>query len=310
MALSGSIDFNMTRNEIINDALIHCGAIEEGESPSAAATEFAARQLNRMVNTWSGTGLKLWRQKDAVLFLTKGTGQYAIGTGHATTADDAVKTEVATAGVASDTSLVVDSITGIASGDNIGVQLDDGTLHWTTVNGAPTGTTVVLTTGLASASAVDSHVYAYTTKLPRPIRIMNARRRAADGNDIPIAVVSREIYFDTPNKTVESLPVRVYYDPQLTTGQMYVWPSPSSVQDRIYFTADLPLQDFDTSADNPDIAPEWLDAMVWGLAMRLMPSYGTPADIRAEIRLNASDSFKAAQDMNVEFAPLCFELGY
>lgn len=58
----------------------------------------------------------------------------------------------------SETAMVVDSITGFANGDIIGVQLDATTkgfkdIHWTTINGAPTGSTITLTTGLPSAAA-------------------------------------------------------------------------------------------------------------------------------------------------------------
>ena len=42
MATSGSVDFTLTRDEIINDALVQIGAIEAGETPSAADTAFAA----------------------------------------------------------------------------------------------------------------------------------------------------------------------------------------------------------------------------------------------------------------------------
>ena len=63
----------------------------------------------------------------------------------------------------SETSLEVDSISGISNGDIIGVQLDSVTrgfkdIHWTTVNGVPAGSTVVLSAGLPSAAAVGNEV--------------------------------------------------------------------------------------------------------------------------------------------------------
>ena len=36
MATSGSVNFDLTTSEIIGDALVHCGAIEQGEAATAA----------------------------------------------------------------------------------------------------------------------------------------------------------------------------------------------------------------------------------------------------------------------------------
>lgn len=56
-------------------------------------------------------------------------------------------------GAAAATSLTVASIAGISSGDVIGVLLDTGLTHWTTVSAAPSGSTVTLTAGLPSVAA-------------------------------------------------------------------------------------------------------------------------------------------------------------
>jgi hypothetical protein len=55
--------------------------------------------------------------------------------------------------------MVVDSIAGVATGDIIGVALDTGLWHWTTVNGAPVGVTIVLTAALPSAAANNNIVH-------------------------------------------------------------------------------------------------------------------------------------------------------
>jgi hypothetical protein len=55
--------------------------------------------------------------------------------------------------------MVVDSIAGVATGDIIGVALNTGLWHWTTVNGAPVGVTIVLTAALPSAAANNNIVH-------------------------------------------------------------------------------------------------------------------------------------------------------
>ena len=52
------------------------------------------------------------------------------------------------------TTLTVNSITGLASGDVIGVKLDTGLYHFTTINGAPSGSTVTLTAALPGSGVV------------------------------------------------------------------------------------------------------------------------------------------------------------
>lgn len=54
---------------------------------------------------------------------------------------------------ASAASITVSSINGFSSGDHIGVALDDATQHQTTINGAPSGSTITLTDALPSAAA-------------------------------------------------------------------------------------------------------------------------------------------------------------
>jgi len=52
-----------------------------------------------------------------------------------------------------ETAIVVDSIRGIDDGDAVEIDLDDGDVHRTIVNGAPSGFTVTLTVALPSAAA-------------------------------------------------------------------------------------------------------------------------------------------------------------
>jgi len=70
----------------------------------------------------------------------------------------ALDTTLSVAGVGADLTVTLSSVTDITSGDVIGIQLDSGEAHWTTVNGAPVGNVVTLTVALPSASANGSRV--------------------------------------------------------------------------------------------------------------------------------------------------------
>lgn len=289
MATSGSTDYNDTRAELVTDALVLCGAVAAGDTPSAEDSTYAVRQLNRMVKAWQADGTHLWKTEEAVVFLTKGTTKYTLSSTGDHASISHVKTELAADAASGAGTITVDSITGISNADQIGVELDDGTLHWTTVNGAPSGTTVTLTASLAGAASTDNHVYAYTTRLARPLRMTSARRRDEAGNDIPMLEWSRVEYFDTPNKTAEAPSTAAYYDPQLTAGELHLWPAPNTVKDRILLTVDMPIEDFDAAGNNPDLPQEWLDCLVWNLADRLVPSYGTPLEQAVKIEATAGN---------------------
>lgn len=67
-------------------------------------------------------------------------------------------TTLAVAASTSDASVTVTSATGITNGDVIGILLDNGKTHWTTVNGAPSGAVVTLTAAMPSAAAIGKSV--------------------------------------------------------------------------------------------------------------------------------------------------------
>lgn len=70
----------------------------------------------------------------------------------------ALDTTLSVAGNGTDIMITVTTVTGITSGDVIGIQLDSGAAHWTTVNGAPVGNVVTLAVALPNNAAIGSRV--------------------------------------------------------------------------------------------------------------------------------------------------------
>jgi hypothetical protein len=116
----------------------------------------------------------------------------------------------------------------------------------------------------------------------RPLMCENFRRKV-DGVETPVRKVGRQTYMRQTNKSSEGKPVMAYYDPQLTNGVLYLWPTPDSGKDQLIFDYREPLEDFDNGTDNPDFPVEWLDAIVYNLAVRLIPMYEVRGDDRAFI---------------------------
>ena len=76
--------------------------------------------------------------------------------------DKSNSTTLSANAIATATTLTVTSISGMASGDVLNVLCDDGRVHTTTINGAPSGSTVTLTDAMPAAAASGKGVCAYT----------------------------------------------------------------------------------------------------------------------------------------------------
>ena len=308
MATSGSTDFNLTANDIVTRSLRHLGMFQGGEAPAAEDMATGIEGLNVLVKQLPAEGINLWKQEELILWLVKGTTKYSIGPTGDHAAISWVRTTLSAAAVATDATLTVSSIAGMSSADFVGIVLDDGTLQWDTINGAPAGSTVTLTGTVDSAAASGNQVWTYTAKPSRPLRMNTPRRRDSAVQDIPIWDVSRQEYFDTPNKTSQASPVNVYYDPQLTNGEVHVWPAPDTVNDTLLFTAKMPIEDFDGSTNNPDLPQEWLGGLAWMLADEIALEYEIPPDRHARINIKAEQAkayLKAwdFEDDSVSFQP-------
>jgi hypothetical protein len=120
MATSGSYIYTITANDIIKEALLVCRAYDPNQSLESEDQETGLRSLNMMIKSWQAQGYHLWTLEDAIVFCTDSTESYDLGsTGdHSCKASDFINTEVATAGSTSDTTLVVDSSTGMAGAPN------------------------------------------------------------------------------------------------------------------------------------------------------------------------------------------------
>jgi len=312
MATSGVMTFRLNRDQIITQSLIKVGGLdpESAVGPSATQITNAAINLNAMVKVWETKGLELWERKYAVIFPQKGQGIYALGTpgpggDHATLSNNlnvgsflnttlpstvTVGSSTITLSTITDNGTVGTAAYTILSGDNIGIEADDGTMYWFTVNGAPSGNTVTLNIPTTVNSSAGNTVYAYRTKLFRPLRVLAGFYRQAAGNDVPIRIISRDEYNLFGVKTSTGVPIQAFYDPQTNTGLLEIYPQPVDVDGQLYIEIQKPIEDFVTSTDDFDFPQEWCEALIWGLARRLIPDYRTPPQTASLIVQMAKES--------------------
>ena len=266
-----AISFNAL--EIITKALQEAHVYGQGVSlPDSVSSESLAI-LNMMMKSWQLEGIPAWKIESAVSFLAVGQTKYDLGSTsahHATLSH--VKTELAVAAILGAVTITVDSATGISNGDVIGIVQDNNTIHWTTVNGTPAGAVITLTAGLAAAAAIDREVFAYTTLLTRPLRV-KSMTLDEDGTESEIRLIPGDEYRLIPSKTYAAAPFEAWYDPQLTLGELHLWPSPDTVSDRIRFRAAIEWTEFALLTSTADFPQEVYLALIWGLAEQLGPKH-------------------------------------
>ncbi|MFB6449253.1 hypothetical protein [Bradyrhizobium tunisiense] len=309
MTTSGTSTFSRNRDQLIASALRKIGAFESGETPDSAAVTEASDALNVMVKHWQASGIEIWRTREAILFPQIGQERYSLGTASTDHATEVwVETELSSAALSGATSIVLSSVTGVVNAYNIGVTLDDGTLHWTTVSGAPVGSTVTLALALTDSAALGNRVIAYQTNLVRPLRVIDARRYNMDSAiDTPVEEMDRLEYQDLPNKTSAGAVNQYYYDRRENSlGYIYLWPSPASVNEAIKMTVARPIDDFTAAGDDADLPQEWIRAIEWGLADELADEYDVPEPKRTRIERRAAQYLQEANWYERELVTLEF----
>ena len=302
MATTASYNFIMTRDSLIEAAYRYSGFLAEGVSPSAAQVTEAALFLNMLVKLRAADGMPVWALKRGVILPV--TDVSSITTvSHIVQAGSYVETTISADEASGQTTISLTSITGLSSGDAIGVEQDDGSMHWTTINGAPAAGEAVLTVALTDEASSGNIVYAYTAssdRIPRPLRIIHANTldvTADSGTELDL--ISREDYFALSNRTVEGIPNQLYYDATLgsntadptsaTTwyGEFFIYPRFVDGNTVIEFTYQRPFQDLDAASDHFDFPQEFYLPLTIELASLLAPKFGVSTEERNSLRLEA-----------------------
>ena len=311
MAVSGSKNYAITRSDIIAAALRKLGVYDQADAIDGDETNAADIALNLMVKEWVAEGADIFLRTESTLFLQPNTKSYNLSTDHIT--DSYVETTLSAAEASGQTVISVTSSTGMTAADNIGIKMDDDTIHWTTIASVDSSTQVTIDTATDDDAASGNKVYAYTTKSDRPQKILFAYRSDKNGFDTEIHIVGENEYRRQSNKSAEGPPVEVWYNPQgnQSTGQLWVWPvDGGSDWDKVVLICQHLPDDFDASADNPDFPIEWGNTLVWGLAAELASEYGLSEPEQGRLWQIAQHKLDTMLSYDVENADVQFVRDY
>jgi hypothetical protein len=279
MSTSGTSTFNATRDQIILASLRKLQAISATETAvNPTLISNCAFQLNALVKSLNATGLHIWTEEEATIFLQPSQVSYTIG---GTTTDNITgnftQTTLLAAAASGASSISVASATGFGASFFVGVALANGNISWSTQVGAASGSTVTLAAGLTGAANAGAAVYVYQSQIVRPLRVVSARRfNIPSSIDTMMTPFARIDYRNMPNKNDPGEPTQFFYDPRggaNNQGVFFVWPAPATVNDAVKMTWWRPIQDFTTAGNNPDLPNEWIDALIWNLARKLWAEF-------------------------------------
>lgn len=317
MATSGSYDWTQTATELIYDAFQLAGIYGIGRTVGTEDTTFALSLLNKMIKSWATQGLHLWEKGEAILFITPSTASYTIGNGSSdakcASVSDTIITQLTNDETLGDTTITLDSVTGMAISDNIGIVLDNDTIQWTTITNIASNV-VTLNAALTDDASEGAMIYTFTSRIYKPLRITSARRltgidlgTTSTVTEVWMKEISYNEYFNMASKTYNGTPSVYMYNPGTTTGTLYLWSRPSDPNIRIQFSYELLIQDLDSASNNFDFPTEWLEPLTYQLAVRLGPAYGKDERAMGALLPLASQMLENLKDWDTEITSVKFK---
>jgi hypothetical protein len=138
--------------------------------------------------------------------------------------------------------------------------------------------TFITSTGAMSYSVGPGQAF----NIPRPDRIEAAFVRqyvGVQGTDYPLRLIeAHEDYNRITLKSLSTLPSHVFYDSGFPTGTLYFYPVPTASIYELHITTKNVLSKFTSLTQAIILPPEYNDALLYNLAVRLRISYQLGAD--------------------------------
>lgn len=308
---SGSVDFTVNRDDIIRTALRTIGWIGIDQVPTANDIDICSLHLNLIVKQWQGRSdfggnLKAWSRKTGYIFLQKDQHSYLLGPSGDHATSTYYSTTISASEAAGQTVISVTSITNMTNGDNIGIVLDSGSIHWSTISTSGGGT-VTIVDSLPSASSSGKYVFWYTSKIRRPLSIISASIRDTEASDLPIVTMIRESYEKLPTKSIDGTPSAYLYEATLINGTMTFDVDPDDLTKVVRIVFLGAIEDFDAATDTPDYPQEWYAPLIDQLAIRIAPTYRM--QVSNEMKLNRDESLSIARNTDPETCEEYFQPG-
>lgn len=314
MALSNSIDFTLTRDDAITEALDQLGVLGEGVSPTAAQLAADGRTLNLMLKAWQNKEVSKSLIRRFYVFLNAGQREYTLSTTAASSDAscynyyaDTLAADYADGG----TALTVTTGTGFTDADELIVMPDSG--QWDASVGdveSGGGTTSLVIPDLNIDAESGNYVYAWTTRVTRPVGIMYAERKLLPtgvGEDPVLDVVghgikvgNRRDWSELSSRATAGATTMLWYNEAGVTedwsaGTIHVWPEPTNIGEVLECWGQFQIDDMDSAGDNFSLPSKWYLAVAFNLAKWLAGKYAVSPQKKGYIAALAQEALDDAE---------------
>ena len=335
MTVSHVTDFESTGASIVANAFKHIRVSQKGQSIQSDDAAHALSMLNNIVTSWIRDGLRLWKNKEAAVFLEPSRRIYtlgnlaAIGCSDECNADD-VDTQMvyATSG-----DWVLTSLTSAASAGadkiniaslrsyagltyntdcemNIGIVNVNNGIDWYSIADVDQDTFDVLIVDVLVNDATEGatvYIYRANDQLTKPLKIYqdNVRLMQVQSSyELPMPLMAWTDYNLLPQKDTQGVPVQAFYEPGIDNTEVAVWPVSDTVENILLFRFQSLPNIFSVDTDTQDFPSEWIRPLEWTLASELGYSYGLPIPRQQMLDARASSLKDAVEDWDQDNTPM------
>jgi hypothetical protein len=150
-----------------------------------------------------------------------------------------------------------------------------------------------------------------TVNIAKPLKVTQAFLRRGD-IDTPLDIWDRHNYNTLINHGITGTPTIVYYQPLVDYGVLKCYPRPDAATQAatsvvIHYQA--MYDDMDSDSNTLALPPEWTEAVIYGLAVRLAPEYGLSINERQQLKLEAREFKEIALGFGTEEGSLYIQPG-
>jgi hypothetical protein len=145
----------------------------------------------------------------------------------------------------------------------------------------------------------------------RPLKIDGAGLIYQTANptiEIPLAIITDDQYEALLVKgLISTLPTQLYYNATAPLGTVFLWPTPSAVNQLALYSGQL-FEQFNGFTTQYDLPPAYARALRWNLAKELAPEYGRlETGFYPIIEKNAADTLALVKAANVKPSDLSID---
>lgn len=150
-----------------------------------------------------------------------------------------------------------------------------------------------------------------TINSPYPLKIYQAYRTDSTSTTKIQMDIIADYNFNMLPTNSSGLPIQVSYTPRVNCGVLKMWPTPDSTAasgSTVTIVYQRPTEYVDTSSNTLDVPEEWLNAIIYNLASRLAPEWGTPLPDREALEMTAEKLLSRVLDYGSEDGSLYFQV--